>query len=669
MNALTSIFKKSIHSQLIFYFLLVGIVPMIITSVLVYQSSSEAIVDKEQELMETQTVNTVYSMEQWLEKRLDEVKIVASSEAIQSGTLESQLQLMNVVQSQDDTYETVVFTALDGIVAAHTNEAQIGVLDLSDRDYFQNGLNGEDTISSVLTSNATGNRIVVVATPVESATGTIIGVMSASVNFEQLVEQYLQPDETSQTDSALIFIDDQDIIQAHPDPELIGVSLTEANVNGELLTIFEQGKIETGTEQVEINGEDTLMSYAPIERAGYGIYMITPLASILTVVNAIRLETIVIMAISAVVITLLAIFIARNMSRPIRTITEQVKRIAASDLTGDDLRINKQDEIGVLARNINVMSHSLKEMVDHVSDSAERVAASSEELSASSDEVSRSTEQVTYSIQHVASGAETQSNGINDSSRAIDDVNERIQAIVTSATSVSGAAENTIHKAKEGGESVRNNVVKMNKINDSVTSSVVITKTLVDRSNEISSILEVITSIAEQTNLLALNAAIEAARAGEHGKGFAVVADEVRKLAESSQQSSGQISEIIAEIQREMNQTNQAMNGVMTEVKEGLVIANETENHFQEIISSTNEVASQITSMASTTMQISDEVERVSSAFADISAVTESTTANAEEVAAASEEQLAAMEEVTSSAQYLSQLATELKDVISKFKV
>ncbi|SDZ09831.1 methyl-accepting chemotaxis protein [Evansella caseinilytica] len=664
-----NIFKNSINSQFIIYFLLVGLIPMAAAAYLVYFLSSNEIVAKEQELMANQTISTVSGMEQWLDKRLDEIKIVANSEAIQSGSLESQLQLMNVVKNQDASYETVVFTGPDGIVQAHTNEEHIGVLDLSDRAYFQAGMAGEDTISSVLISNATGNRIVVVATPIVSTSGEKLGVMSASINFEQLVELYLNEEHFSQNGLQLVFIDDQNIIQAHPDEELIGVAVEESGISDNVVAIFDKGKQEAGTSNISVDGNELVASYAPIEKAGYGIYLFSPMSSILVVANAIRNYTLIIMAAAAIIITLFAIFFARSMSRPIRLISNHVNHIADGDLTNEDLQIKKNDEIGMLAKNVNIMAKNLKAVIYQVGDNGEKVAASSEQLSASSEEVSRSSEQITVSIQQVANGAEKQSKGVNESTHSLGEVSRGVHQIAETSSQITEAVSATIEKAEEGGESVENNVQKMNKIHDSVTDSVQITQILVERSKEINSILEVITSIAEQTNLLALNAAIEAARAGEHGKGFAVVADEVRKLAESSQQSSQQISDIVVEIQKEMDRTSTAMNGVMAEVKDGLVIANDTKNHFQEIISSTNLVAEQITTMAATTEEISAEVEQVSSSFNEISSVTDTTTENAQEVAAASEEQLATMEEITASAQHLSQMAMELKEVISKFKV
>lgn len=163
--------------------------------------------------------------------------------------------------------------------------------------------------------------------------------------------------------------------------------------------------------------------------------------------------------------------------------------------------------------------------------------------------------------------------------------------------------------------------------------------------------------------------AIEAARAGEQGRGFAVVAGEVRKLAEESQRSSNQIGVLIREIQEDMIRSIRAMNQVKSDVESGLSVAEQTRINFQEIVELTNRVAGQIGDMAATAEQMSAGTQQVTSSFGDIASITQRTSGSTQEVAASAEEQLASMEEVNASSQNLSELALELRDAVSKFKV
>ena len=215
---------------------------------------------------------------------------------------------------------------------------------------------------------------------------------------------------------------------------------------------------------------------------------------------------------------------------------------------------------------------------------------------------------------------------------------------------VSELSHHTTTQAEEGGKAVTNTVNQMNSIHESIMESNAMIKSLYERSKDISSILDVITGIADQTNLLALNAAIEAARAGEHGKGFAVVADEVRKLAEQSQQSAKEISEIVQGIQKDTESSVQLMTRVTGDVQAGVQVSNEAIEKFNQILQSTKEITPQMEDVSATAQQMSASVQEVTSIANELAVIAKGNATTSEEVAASSEEQLASMEEISASA-------------------
>lgn len=373
--------------------------------------------------------------------------------------------------------------------------------------------------------------------------------------------------------------------------------------------------------------------------------------------------------IAVLVAIILGLLISRNISRPITALVQSSERIASGDLTGEDVQVKTKDELSKLANSFNIMKSNIKDLISQIGTSSQMVAASAEELTASAEQTSSATVEITQSIQGIAEGAETATTSLEESSRGLEEVTVAIQNIAENSNSVADAGSRATEQAELGGEFVARTVQQIHAIDKSVFESGEAIKSLDKRSQEIGEITKVITEIANQTNLLALNAAIEAARAGEHGKGFAVVADEVRKLAEQSQQSSTQISELIKEIQGDMGHSNNSINQVKLDVKEGLDIVGKTEESFKVILTSMTKVGIQIEDIASTVEQMAASAQEVSASIMNITALSKDSSMLSQGVAAATEEQLASMEEISSASTSMSKMAMDLQELVSKFKI
>ncbi|MGE7778527.1 methyl-accepting chemotaxis protein [Peribacillus sp. NPDC097264] len=333
------------------------------------------------------------------------------------------------------------------------------------------------------------------------------------------------------------------------------------------------------------------------------------------------------------------------------------------------LKDNGTDEISVLSNHFNLMSNNLKIMIQKVLRTSELVASSSEQLTAGTEQTSKATEQITESIQEVASGAESQTISIEETGEAMEEVSQGIQTMANNSAEIALAGSHASEKAYDGEGFVNKTVNQMKAIHTSVHESGEVIKLLGKRSKEIGDITKAITEIANQTNLLALNAAIEAARAGEQGKGFAVVADEVRKLAEQSQKSAIQISELIIEIQGDMERSNFSINQVKTDVNEGLEIVRQTEESFSDIRLALDKSGKLVQQMAFISEIISAGAHEVSLTVADITNISKETSMHSQNVASATEEQLAFMQEITSSANALTTMAGNLQELVDQFKV
>ncbi|WP_010096083.1 methyl-accepting chemotaxis protein [Ornithinibacillus scapharcae] len=365
---------------------------------------------------------------------------------------------------------------------------------------------------------------------------------------------------------------------------------------------------------------------------------------------------------------LVILYLVKVISKPVRLVSSSLKKIAAGNLTVDKIQLKSKDEIGELANSLNIMVDDLNETIMKTSESAHHVASASEELTASAEQSTQSTEMLSNLVQDNAAGVEEQLNKINH-------VSESLSQLVNNVNSIH---ENSIDMKKSTNDStgyVNNGIVSIEnvdeRIHDIKSSFETIAKTigsLENKSTEIGSVITLITDLSDQTNLLALNAAIEAARAGEHGKGFAVVADEVRKLAEASKNSANQIIEMVADIQSEtQNAVNSIYEGT-ARVGEGIASTVEARSAFGKIEESMTGVSNKVIDVATSIEDIRQIALNISEALEQVKLVADDSVKSSQESSASTQEQLATMEEISSSAQSLAFLAEELQQSISKFQ-
>ncbi|OBR65909.1 hypothetical protein A7K91_18235 [Paenibacillus oryzae] len=365
----------------------------------------------------------------------------------------------------------------------------------------------------------------------------------------------------------------------------------------------------------------------------------------------------------------IATWIGNRLAKPILAVARAAGQVSGGNLTVQDVVVHSRDEVGGLAGAFNTMAHNLRKLIRHTATSAEQVSASAQELSASSEQATLGTEQVAGTMQNMAMAAEQQSRKVEEISSSMHDMYAGVLQMADQAQGTSDTAMDAYSQAVAGNDLIHSAAAQMDHINGTVTGLASIMEHLHTRSREIGSILAVITDIAAQTNLLALNAAIEAAHAGEHGAGFAVVAGEVRKLAEQSSRSAEEISTLIADIQREIGHAAASTETAAREASSGIQAVQSAGASFTQIQHSVYAVNEQIQELSGSARLMAGGAKAIVSSMDYITQIAESTVSGAQEVTASAEEQLASMEEVYASARTLSTLAEQLQEEIQHFKV
>lgn len=365
----------------------------------------------------------------------------------------------------------------------------------------------------------------------------------------------------------------------------------------------------------------------------------------------------------------IATITGNKIANTIKLVVNRVEKIALGDLMGERITVKSKDELKQLADGVNSMQSSLHSLVMSTSKTSEQLSAAAEELGASAEQSTLATEQIAVLSQNSTLGAEKQLHSINEVGHSIKNLSTSIQQIAINSNDMLNISEKANESTINGSKIVHNVVLQMNVISKIVGDLSTLIQNLDEKSKEIGNITSMITDISEQTNLLALNAAIEAARAGEQGKGFAVVADEVRKLAEQSKKSAAQITNMLNEIQNETNNAVIYMNSGTEKVNEGIGLSVEVNDSFNDIQQLITSVTSKVQEVSASIQEMASVGDHIVTSSEHVKNIAEASVLASQESSAATEEQLATMEEISSSAHALTSLAEELQNMIARFKV
>ncbi|EOD00514.1 methyl-accepting chemotaxis protein [Caldisalinibacter kiritimatiensis] len=482
-----------------------------------------------------------------------------------------------------------------------------------------------------------------------------------SIN-EELGSIYDNIESLIETDSSKEMLNQ--IKEAHSEYKKVAKEVFNLVDNGDLEKAIEVG--EKGTQYVQIiqNLTDEWIEWV-------NQYNNQIKADTNKLINNRKVTNFIVVTLAFIISLIIGISLNRNISNPLIDLKTYAGTIANGDLTKHIAKkyLKRKDEIGDLSTALSNMQVDIKNLIKKVKSSSSDVSHTSSMLSDISNQTSTAVSEVARAVEDIAQSASQQATDLETGSSNLNKLASSIETVLNDTYKMNNAS-NSMNELSNTGLNKVNTLVDKTKISQKAANQ--ISEIILNMNNltkEISTITDTITGISEQTNLLALNAAIEAARAGESGQGFAVVAEEVRKLAEQAAAEAESVKKIIENIQNQAESAVNTMGEVSNITKEQDTAVAETEKIFKDISSSIRQLSNLVHEVKEHTDDMKFKKDEIVDMINNISALSQQTSATTEEVSASTEEQLATVEEMSSQAEMLNELAKNLFNDINKFKV
>ncbi|MGP1470106.1 MAG: methyl-accepting chemotaxis protein [Schwartzia sp. (in: firmicutes)] len=665
---------KSIRAKFMLILLPILAVSFLAFFFISYRMSSTMLMEEAKRLSQALGRQVSLEMQQAEQEKRIFLDFLASDPRIVRGNHAQRLEALAEVKQKVPGFAMVAFSDLSGMAFSDTDLK----MDRSDGIYIKTVRETKQPyFSAPFISPSSGKLIVLIANPVMDGS-QLVGIIYGTLELESF-----NPVLTSMRfmETGHIYICDESgvvmVDEAAPDNvgKLNLSQVTSSRTIDERLVAAFKASL-TAEDAVFLSykqstGRDMMGVLTPIKLSGRTWVAVAVAPEDEVDAGSVRLlkvlgglTFVILLLISAVVAIM-----AGRMGASLQTLLAASDSINRGDLREKVIAVDTQDEIGTLAAGFDRMRRTMRLLIQNIQKNSEDLTDAATALHTASEQSAEASNSVAMSITEIAGGIDEQSTAAVSAGQAAGAIAERAGNMAQKAQAVSQAAKEASLKAGEGRKAVDDVVRYMERIEDGSKTITVSIDALKEGSQKISEIVAMISGIAGQTNLLALNAAIEAARAGEAGRGFAVVADEVRKLAEQSALSTQQIADLVGGIQKDMAMAVAASGEGAESVAQGLVSVRVADEGFQAIFASIEALEKGIGEIAAGVQQMDTETKVVDTQVASIRETSTKNADHAQSVSAATEEQSASMEEIAASARHLSDLAEGLNQETKKFQV
>ncbi len=601
-------------------------------------------------------------IDQYLQDGKTTVTTLSKVASVSEMGSDAQSSILKSFYDGSGMFELVFCTNAQGTIVNSWPKSDFGgKSDFSDRQWYKDVRDSQKTIiSDTYLSAFTQQATAPIVAPLFDASGQIIGYIGGNIKLDNVTALakelnfgdtgksivldkknfYLTDSRDDQAGKQHLPFDDQNILQ------LIQTQKTTATYL-----------------------DDNLAAFAPIGQSNWSVLSFQNKSETMSSADDLQKLIIIVIIIASSIVGLIGYFAIRKLSRPIASVAAIASQIAAGQIVSTKIAYAGRDEIRLLINSFSIMSENLQKLISRTSQAINSVTTSSKHLASSSQQSALASEQIALSANEVATGSEKQMQTVTEAVTLVQAITATLQQIIFITNTVVESSNETAQSALKGKTEIVSAVDQMKNIKETVEHLAQVVAKLGEQSGTIGQIIDTISTIAKQTNLLALNAAIEAARAGEQGHGFAVVAAEVKTLAEQSSLAAKEITELITTMQTDSNAAVTAMSEGIKQVQVGSEVVNSAGETFKTIVTLINGTTTKITNVAGDIQLMSQSNEQITTCIKGIEEISKQNSSHMQSISAATQEQSAALEDIASSSQSLQNMMGQVQATINEFTI